>query len=505
MDIITDSYSREQGRKSVEKHKNHVMRMTYGFTPNELPTYKVGIKNILEIAEPRDDVERIRKIQNFRTQKEADTATTENTNALIDNEIRNIQEQINNVNVSSADAEILFQKLKELENKKLDKNDFQLTMKENTINTQVENAKRARDKMLANYDKDIAAVHDRLEESNYLQQQAVYIFGSIEQSLRRTEEFIYQMNYGRNQPPPPPQFNGNEYDAEQVPQWQPAPPPYPPPEYDAPFNGDVYDVGGEGAGGGLGGEPAVISALDHPRPRKPASALDYQYAPHYPDPEANYLRIRENPQPRNIPNIRDIQQSLIRQPTNIPRIRPEMRHQFSKQELEFFKQLLPKRHEPLQLEDQQAVEAVEGGGGGGGGGGDEAVLVSGRGGGDEAVLVSGGGGGDEAVLVSGAAGGGGGVEGSGNHPEDKIILKGKYLIVNNNNNLYAKVPTTIEEHAAILTAINKNYGIKGIDVSKLKSKADGGYGKKAIAQIWEDNKHFVHTPGSGSHKKPVQY
>jgi hypothetical protein len=110
MDIITDSYSREQGRQNILKHKNHVTRMTYGFTPNELPTYKVGINNILEIAEPKDDVERIRKIEQFRSQKEVDKSTTENTNTLIDNEIRNIREQVNNVNVSSADAEILFVK-----------------------------------------------------------------------------------------------------------------------------------------------------------------------------------------------------------------------------------------------------------------------------------------------------------------------------------------------------------------------------------------------------------
>ena len=63
MDIITDSYSRAAGQQSLAKHKKHIIQMTYGFTPNELPTYKVGINNILEISEPRNDEDRIRKIK----------------------------------------------------------------------------------------------------------------------------------------------------------------------------------------------------------------------------------------------------------------------------------------------------------------------------------------------------------------------------------------------------------------------------------------------------------
>ena len=92
MDLITDEYSRELGKRNIARYNARVKRMSYNFAPEVLPTFQVKAEHILEINPPRSHEEFIRRITDERANAENNLRTVSFVNQQKDVEILQLRE-----------------------------------------------------------------------------------------------------------------------------------------------------------------------------------------------------------------------------------------------------------------------------------------------------------------------------------------------------------------------------------------------------------------------------
>ena len=183
MDLITDEYSRELGKRNIARYNARVKRMSYNFSPEVLPTFQVKAEHILEINPPRSHEEFMRRITDERANAENNLRTVAFMNSQKDVEIEQLKETLKNPNVNMADAEAIYQQLEEISISKLQSNDPQLTRKSELIHSTLSNEKRDRANIIRNYGVGLREINDKMEASNRMQREAIEKFGSIERAV----------------------------------------------------------------------------------------------------------------------------------------------------------------------------------------------------------------------------------------------------------------------------------------------------------------------------------
>ena len=114
MDMFTDEYSRELGRRNIARYCARVKRMSYNFAPEVLPTFQVKAEHIFEINPPRSHDEFMRRITEERASAENNLKTESFMNSQNDVEISQLKENPNKPNVNIADAEAIYNQLEEI-------------------------------------------------------------------------------------------------------------------------------------------------------------------------------------------------------------------------------------------------------------------------------------------------------------------------------------------------------------------------------------------------------
>ena len=79
MDIITDDYSRQVGRRAIEKYNARAKNMSYQFTPETLAGFTSNMDDVFNIAPPKDNSDYVRRILSHRSEAEH----TKQTNAVV--------------------------------------------------------------------------------------------------------------------------------------------------------------------------------------------------------------------------------------------------------------------------------------------------------------------------------------------------------------------------------------------------------------------------------------
>jgi len=187
MDIITDDYSRQVGRRAIAKHNERIKHMSYQFTPETLAGFTVKMDDVFNLAPPKDNNDYIRRVMAQRAELEQNKQTKQVVNQQTDVDIQQIREQLKDPNLPVGDADVLFEAMKKLEYSKLEPNDPQLVKKQEVINKNIENMRRERAIIVKNYGVGLTDVIDKLQANNNLQIQAIHKFGSIENAIRNLE------------------------------------------------------------------------------------------------------------------------------------------------------------------------------------------------------------------------------------------------------------------------------------------------------------------------------
>lgn len=185
MDIITDEYSRQRGKEALAKYNKRRQQMSYNFAPDTLAKFTVTQEDINDIAPPRNATEYLQRIENNRVKNYETQQTKQVMNQQADLEIVSIKELLKNPRLVNPNE--LFEKLKVLENSKLDNSDPQLVKKQEIINTKIENLKRDTEEVRLNHGFGMKRIVDELRESNRNQQEAIKKFGSIQRAIAYME------------------------------------------------------------------------------------------------------------------------------------------------------------------------------------------------------------------------------------------------------------------------------------------------------------------------------
>ena len=183
MDIITDEYSRELGRRNLAKYNARVKHMSYHFTPESLASFTVNTNDLFQIAPPRNQLEHMQRLETERARAENNTQAAQFVNNQISIEITGLREQLKDPRVDAAEAETIYKQLVKLMQSQINPNDPQLVVKQEIIHKTVENEQRDRSNIIRNYGTGLKDLHDQMEASNANQIQAVRKFGSVERAI----------------------------------------------------------------------------------------------------------------------------------------------------------------------------------------------------------------------------------------------------------------------------------------------------------------------------------
>jgi len=230
MDIITDEYSRQVGRRAIAKHNARVKHMSYQFTPETLAGFTVKLDDIFNIAPAKSNADYITRITAQRAEAEQNKQAKEFAKSQINVDIEVIKEQLKDPNVDGAGADELYEALKKLEYSKIDPNDPLLVKKQESINKQIANMKRERQQVMLNYGIGLRDVVSGLNTSNLMQQEAIRKYGSMERALHAMNEDLRRVVEATLGAQRPLGAGGAEIDADEIHED------HPPPEI---FHGDV--------------------------------------------------------------------------------------------------------------------------------------------------------------------------------------------------------------------------------------------------------------------------